>query len=156
MVNTIGCVYESNGKAGFGGLFRDHEGKWLLGYYGKLNSVSVLEAEFWGIYRGLTIMFEKGYNNIHIETDSLAAVQLINADSTEVHPNSTLIYDSRMLLRHTQSVISHIYREANSSADHLARLGAEQEENLVVTEMSPPSVRIFVHDDWLRRSHARD
>lgn len=96
MVNTNGCVYESNGKAGFGGLFRDHEGKWLLGYYGKFNSVSVLEAELWGIYWGLTIMFEKGYNNIHIETDSLAAVQLINADSTEVHPNSTLIYDSRM------------------------------------------------------------
>lgn len=155
-LNTDGCFYESNGKAGFGGLFRDHDGQWLLGFYGKLTCDSSLETEIWGIYRGLTIMLERGYNNIHIESDSLSAVQLINGDHPSTHPLNSLIGDSRLLLRRTQFQISHIFREANTSADHLARLGAEQQEAMVVTEESPQSVRIFVRDDWLGRSHVRD
>lgn len=43
---------------------------------------------------------------------------------------------TQVLLRHTQSSVTHIYREANRSADHMARLGAEQPEDLVVTEES--------------------
>lgn len=101
-------------------------------------------------------MIEKGYCNIQVESDSLTAVKLINEDATGDHPNNSLIQDSRMLLESTQSSLAHIYREANSSADHLARKGAEQLEDLIVTEESPQSVHIFVRDDWLGRSLFRD
>lgn len=36
-LNTDGCRYGSTGKAGFGGIFRDHKGIWVLGNYGKLS-----------------------------------------------------------------------------------------------------------------------
>lgn len=136
-LNTDGCLYESNRKVGFGGLFRDHVGMWLLGYYGKLNCNSRLETELWGIYRGLTIMLEKGYSNVQIESDSLMAVQLINEGATGYNLHHALALDSNVLLRRTQSTLTHIYREANSSAGHMPRLGAEQHENLVVTEEAP-------------------
>lgn len=36
------------------------KGDWILGYYRKTTCESNLEAEIWGIYRGLTIILEKG------------------------------------------------------------------------------------------------
>lgn len=81
-------------------------------------------------------MLEKGYSNVHLKSDSLMAVQMINEGTTEDHPYHALAFDSKVLLRHNQSSLTRIYREANRSADHMARLGAEQPEDLVVTKDS--------------------
>lgn len=43
----------------------------------------------------------------------------------------------------------------NSSVDDLARLGAEQMEQLVVTETPPPSVGYYVLEDALGVRHLR-
>lgn len=48
-LNTNGYWYDSNKAAGFGGLFRDDQGKWCLGYYGELTCTSSFEAELWRI-----------------------------------------------------------------------------------------------------------
>lgn len=61
--NMDGCYYEFNKKAGFGGVFRDSSGKWILGFYGKATSTCGFEAELWAIYRGVTIILEKGMYN---------------------------------------------------------------------------------------------
>lgn len=45
--------------------------------------------------------------------------------------------------------LNHIYRQANQSADHLARIGAEQLEDLVTADDSPQSVRNFLLEDGL-------
>lgn len=100
-LNTDGCMYLTNDKAGFGGLFRDHMGKWLLGYYGKIRSTSSLETELVGIYRGLTIMHEKGYQNVQVESDSMEAVKLVNEGNAIGHPHQALIQDANVLLRGT-------------------------------------------------------
>ncbi|KAI8545912.1 hypothetical protein RHMOL_Rhmol07G0074100 [Rhododendron molle] len=155
-LNTNGCLYESTTKAGFGSLFRDHRGIWILGYYGKLGTSSVLETEIWGIYRGLTIMLEKGLSNVSIETDSQMAVKLITEGPPAGHPQQALIEDSRVLMTRTQSTLGHNFRQANQSADNLAHLGAKQESDLVVTEETPPSVRLFVLEDAMGIGHLRN
>lgn len=134
-LNTDGCLYESTKKAGYGGLFGNHQGQ-CYGYYGKLECNSSLETEIWAIYRGRTIMIARGYSNIRIESDSSHAVQLITDGPNDKHPLFAMITDARMLLARTFSALSHISREANQSADHLAHMGAEQTEALVVTEDS--------------------
>ncbi|KAI8545761.1 hypothetical protein RHMOL_Rhmol07G0063400 [Rhododendron molle] len=55
----------------------------------------------------------------------LIAIHLIN--------EGALAEDSKILTAHMGSTLVHIYCEANQSADHLARLGDEQEEDLVKT-----------------------
>lgn len=47
------------------------------------------------------------------------------------------------------TTLSHIYRDANQWADHLAWLGAEQDENLVVSIDIPISIREFMIRDSL-------
>lgn len=69
-LNTDGSYYESTGKADFGGLFIDHKSGWLKGYYGKLRYNTSLETELWSIYRGLTMILEKGWSFVCIEIDS--------------------------------------------------------------------------------------
>lgn len=76
-LDTDGWWYETNGKGGFGGIFRDQKGDWILGYYGKLTCDSSLEAEIWGIYRGLTIILEKGLTNIRTELNQNLLLRLV-------------------------------------------------------------------------------
>lgn len=46
-----------------------------------------------------------------------------------------------------RATLAYIYRQANQSADHLARLEAEQEEDF--TKDSPQSIHRFVIEDAL-------
>ncbi|KAG5527523.1 hypothetical protein RHGRI_028433 [Rhododendron griersonianum] len=55
--------------------------------------------------------------------------------------------DANMLLNRIESRLSHIFREANQCASHLARMGAEQIaeqiESLVLTQ-APLSLTVFL------------
>lgn len=146
-LNTDGCWYESTRKAGFGGLFRNAHGEWELGYYGRMIANSSLETEIWSIYRGLTIVLEKGLTNVQIHSDSQTAVLLFNDGATLNHPQSNIINDGHYLLSRTGCTLIHTYRSANACADFLAGLGAEQEEELVVTNSPPLGIREFMRRD---------
>ncbi|KAG5564215.1 hypothetical protein RHGRI_000421 [Rhododendron griersonianum] len=93
-LNTDGCWYESNSKLGFGGLFRDSKGNWILGFFGKLVCDSSLEVELWAIYRGFTIILEKSLANVTIESDSLVVVELINEGTPGNHAQSIIITEA--------------------------------------------------------------
>lgn len=60
-----------------------------------------------------------------------------------------------MQMVNTCASISYIHHQANQSADHLARLGAEQARKLVVTEETSPSEGQFELEDGLRFGHLR-
>lgn len=148
-LNTDGSWYESNRKAGFGGIFRNEQGGWELGYFGRMTANSSLQTEIWSIYRGLTIILEKGWANMSIESDSQTAVILFNEGANPNHPQSNILNDGKYLLGRTGCTLTHTYREANQCADFLARLGAEQDEELVVTANPPQGIREFMTRDRL-------
>lgn len=112
-LNTDGCWYESIGKAGFGGIFRNERGEWELGNFGRMMASSSLETELWSIYRGLTIILERGLYDVQIESDSQTAVILFNEGANTTHPHSNIINDGKYLLERTRSNLTHIYRGAN-------------------------------------------
>lgn len=62
----------------------------------------------------------------------------------------------KALLAHTASNLSHIFREANQSTDHLAHMGAEQAKDLLLVEDSPQSIWQFVPEDGLDVGRFRD
>lgn len=76
-LNTDGSSKGDPGQSRYGGLLRDEAGTWLWGYHGYLGNCTSLEAELWGLYRGLTIIMQKGLANIEMETDSQLAMKLI-------------------------------------------------------------------------------
>ncbi|KAL7243119.1 hypothetical protein ACSBR1_015521 [Camellia fascicularis] len=133
-LNADGCAKESLGKADFGGLFRDTKSSWILGYSGKLDVATSLEAEIWAIYHGTTIIHEKGWRNVIIETDCQDVVNLINEGA---HPNCSyraLVEDIKFLTSRMDCIIKHIFQEANQCADTLAHMRENQVEDLKIYE----------------------
>ncbi|KAI8573825.1 hypothetical protein RHMOL_Rhmol01G0305500 [Rhododendron molle] len=59
-------------------------------------------------------------------------------------------------MNRTNTLIAHIFRSANQSADQLARVGEEQDKELVVQNDMPISIREFVLRDSLQLRQVLD
>ncbi|GMP95759.1 hypothetical protein CsSME_00044682 [Camellia sinensis var. sinensis] len=142
-LNTDGCAKNEPGQAGFGGLFQDERRQWVLGYTRKLESTTSLQAKLWAIYRGLTIILEKGWREIQVKTDCKVTVNRITTSDEQLqnYPFRALLFDIKALLQRTECHITHIYREGNKYADELARLGVAQAVNLEVYDDPPQSLQ---------------
>ncbi|GMP98855.1 hypothetical protein CsSME_00046579 [Camellia sinensis var. sinensis] len=141
-LNTDGCSKRDPNQSGYGGLLSDKVGTWLWGYRGYLGNCTSLKAELWGLYRGLTIIMQKGMANIEIEIDSQLAMKLTKDGVESTSPYRALIEDVNFMPRRCNCSIQHIPREANQCADALANIGANQTEHLVFQE-DPPKLCLF-------------
>ena len=50
-MNTDGSFTVGQDKASFGELFRDDQGRWLIGYNGQVENMKIL----WSIHKGLLL-----------------------------------------------------------------------------------------------------
>lgn len=75
--------------------------------------------------------------NFKIEADSKEAVDLITAGADPNKPHRVLVENSKLLLSRTGSITTYIYKDDNQCMVHLARLGADQDEPLVIGEEAP-------------------
>ncbi|CAN4097147.1 unnamed protein product [Withania somnifera] len=135
-INTDGSFMPNSGLAGYGGVARDDQGRWLGGYFGRLGMVatSCLTAELWAIHGGLTIAKNYNLKKVIIETDSSHALMLLSVgDVVDSHPDHAVIEECRRLLSELGISIMHTLRQANNCADHLAKLGRmQQDEDMVI------------------------
>jgi ribonuclease HI len=74
-INTDGDV--QHGVAGCGGVLRDHRGHWIKGFARNVSTTSAFNAELWGAYDGLCLARRRGFVNIELQLDSLAAMKAI-------------------------------------------------------------------------------
>ncbi|KAF5933818.1 hypothetical protein HYC85_029989 [Camellia sinensis] len=154
-MNTDGSSKGDPGDGGFGGLIRDERGMWLCGYFGKLTNCTCIEAEILALYRGLTIAFEKGYKDLSIETDSQYAIDMLKGNVEVFSPLRSLVEDSKFLIRRCGFLIQHVKREGNMSANGLAKMGANQNEVLVVMDDPPEEIRGQLVADMVGQSYLR-
>ncbi|KAL7191554.1 hypothetical protein ACSBR2_023602 [Camellia fascicularis] len=127
---------------------------WLWGYYGKLGHCTSLEAELWAIYKGLTILFQKGVTNVEIESDSAQAISNIQQGPT--HNSPFINEDAKFLLNRCNCSLGHTMREGNKVAGKLANLGVAQDDHVVILEDSPEAVRSLLIDDMTGNYVVRD
>ncbi|KAF7834439.1 WEB family protein [Senna tora] len=123
-VNVDGSCWENDMSISCGGIIRDAEKRWVMGFAKNLGKGNVLLAEMWGIRMGLQIARNNGLSNITIETDSLAAIKLIKGNTSESHPLYAITEDiKRMLFSNGSMNLVHIPRNANKVADTMAKQG---------------------------------
>ncbi|KAA3475886.1 RNA-directed DNA polymerase (Reverse transcriptase) [Gossypium australe] len=82
-LSTDGAVNNISGAAAAGGVARDHEGNWILGFNRFLGNCTPIEAEFWGILDGILILLNKGYKRINIMSDNIEVVQNLSTLDSE-------------------------------------------------------------------------
>ncbi|KAH1038645.1 hypothetical protein J1N35_040388 [Gossypium stocksii] len=77
-LNTDGVVLRTSRRAVAGGVVRDSNGNWVMGYNCFLGNCSIFDAELWGILDGLKLIQRRGRNNVIIHFDSLEVVKAIH------------------------------------------------------------------------------
>jgi len=76
-LSTNGVVAKDSGYAATGGVARDRDGNWIMGFNRFLGVCSPFEVEVWGILNETLILFNKGYRRIIIMTDNLEIAQIL-------------------------------------------------------------------------------
>ncbi|MBA0585625.1 hypothetical protein Gorai_016393 [Gossypium raimondii] len=94
-LNTDGSVKYVDMFATGGGLLRDHNGTWIVGFTRYLGNCEVIDSELWGVLDGLQITLDRSFRKVIIRTNNLEAVNLIHEGVRE-GSNSALI--TRILL----------------------------------------------------------
>ncbi|KAF7824601.1 putative ribonuclease H-like domain-containing protein [Senna tora] len=123
-VNVDGSCWENDMSIRCGGVIRDAEKKWVMGFAKNLGKGNVLLADLWGIRMGLQIAWNNGLSTITIESDSLAAIKMIKGNTYESHPLYAITEDiKRMLISNGSVNLVHISRNANKVADTMAKQG---------------------------------
>src|ERR1044072_7715191 len=108
--------------AACGGVLRDHYGAFVQAFSRKIGVCSALQAELWGILWGLRYAHRKGISHVFIESDSSSSISLMSSGCDDSHPCAPLVREIQStLLIFTQVRWGHIFREANSVANALAK-----------------------------------
>ncbi|KAF7838458.1 reverse transcriptase [Senna tora] len=130
-LNTDGSC--QNNLIGGGGIIRDANGNWIHGFKKFLGEGDCLLAELWAIVEGVNLAKHLHCDKLIVESDSLSAVNLINAvECGKSHRFSTLVSICRaILLGFSEAKVVHIHREGNACADILAKLAITTNSDLV-------------------------
>ena len=143
-------------SSGGGIIIRDCQGDVVqanTNYYGRTSS---LKAEVLALRNGLQLCIESNYNNILVETDSKTLVEmtLCRMKWPLRHQKDLKKICSLFLMHNFQ--IRHIFREANSVADHLANMGADNKINAAINPSAiEPRLKGLIHLDKNNFSYVR-
>lgn len=123
--------------SGAGGVVRDSDGNWLRGFCRYLGHTNSLLAELWAVRDGLRMAKSLDITALVVELDAKSVLDLIWGTGK---PNGVLmpiILDCRELSRGFSRFRSiHTFREGNSVADSLAKLGRERTLPMPHSEIS--------------------
>ncbi|XP_027171546.1 uncharacterized protein LOC113771125 [Coffea eugenioides] len=119
-LNTNASV--SQGRATGGGILRDSSGRVVFAFYKEFGDTKVLTAEGLALLQGLQFCQERQVQGLLVEVDSQVLVHLIQSGTVSKWPLCNMLRRIRHLLASLASSCSHIFQEANSSADLMANL----------------------------------
>ena len=119
-LNTDASVLQ--GRAYGGGLLRDHKGRLIFVYYKEFGEANVVLVERFLLLYGLQICKNRMVDNLLVEVDSVSLVRLVTSKMVSKWPLCNVLRRIRALLWGFPLSVTHIFREANTSADRLVAL----------------------------------
>ncbi|GAU24906.1 hypothetical protein TSUD_116310 [Trifolium subterraneum] len=142
-VDVDGSSFNNPGRSDFGGILRDSNENWLLGFSGFIGISTSLCVELQAILNGLKIAQAEGFRNIIIESDSTLADNFSCHETSQFHPYTTLIQQIRHLHQWDCNVsFQHTLREGNERVDWLAKTGASSNDTLKILNSCPPRLSL--------------
>ncbi|MFQ6624568.1 hypothetical protein Gotur_003309 [Gossypium turneri] len=146
-LSTDGAVARDSGYAATGGVARDRDGNWIVGFNRFLGVCSPFEVEVWAILDGILILLNKGYKQIIIMTDNLEVEQILNDMDLEDSGITVLRRTLRILHSEGEWRIKHIPRNQNLVADRLAKLSLSWKSSLQVIDEAPRDILDLLQED---------
>lgn len=148
-LNYDGSCMCKTGKSSIGGIFRDHNAEFLLGYAESIGQSNSTVAELAALVRGLEIVQENGWTHIWLEGDSKSLVDII-AKRKEVKCRQVQMQVERINLiipEMENCIVTHIYREGNRAADKFAQMGHQLKKPQIWRHIPPNQLLRIVDED---------
>ena len=125
-LNTDGAASGPTNRASCGGLIRNDQGNWLMGFSRNIGQANSFMAECWALRDGLLLCLQQNLQNIVIELDASALVAALNSPMYVNAVVSPLFDDCRQLVgQFSRCCIRHIDRKStrlNSSHNQRSRM----------------------------------
>lgn len=147
-LNTDGSRTSYTGMASASGVFRNHNGSWVTGFYTKIGTTNSFAAELWGLQEGLKIATNRGFMKLLAETVSLSMVQALDKEAPSRPETDVLIMDCLSLIRQLHDFkLTHTFREGNHCLDRLANMGHNGRWGTTLLALPPDEIKgILDHD----------
>jgi len=138
-LNFDGASEGNLSKAGHGGIFRNHEGKPLLLYFGSIGWDTNNSAELEGLWQGMSLANQHNFHPVIIEEDSqilinmATQIQMGTPDSkvaTSWRLEARLELIERQIKNKRAITFIHVKREGNKVVDLLANTGVKHDQVL--------------------------
>lgn len=133
-LNTNGAYKKHPNGIGLEGVFKDHTGRWILGFQKKYVANSPLHVELQAIYQGLQIATKFDLLPLEVEIDSTEAINALNHDHVVF---SNIVYAYRSLMPHQKALLlRHNLCERNKVAHLLAKDATNEQYKQLNPEVS--------------------
>ncbi|CAH2041865.1 unnamed protein product [Thlaspi arvense] len=149
-LNYDGSCKCKTGKSSIGGILRNHNAEFLLGYAEPIGRTTSTVAELAALRRGLELVLENGWNDVWLEGDSKSLVEMIAKRKVNVVRSEAEIHVREinvMILELNKCMVTHVYREGNRAADKFAQLGHHLKTPHVWRNVPPGEVLRVMHQE---------
>ena len=127
-LNIDGSALGNPSKASCSGIIRNDREDWLGGFSRCIGVTTSFIAKLWALRDGLNLCHNMNLQDVDIQIDAKAAVDVISNPSFSNRIFMPIVDDCRQLIAQPGQVrIGHCYHEANSCANFLARKAALQD-----------------------------
>ncbi|KAL5844206.1 hypothetical protein ACOSQ4_010164 [Xanthoceras sorbifolium] len=148
-LNVDGGMCNKGGLIYTGGVIRDANSCWLGGYSLNRGMGNVLDAEFWGLFEGLSYAWKAGFRNVLIESDFKSLVELLGKDEISNHPLLSIILRCKKMMNNDWNChVRHVYRECNRLANDMAYLGHKMDLGKLEFKDPPDEVLKTLQEDY--------
>ncbi|KAK8511943.1 hypothetical protein V6N12_074632 [Hibiscus sabdariffa] len=146
-LNVDGAVSSTSSMASAGGLFRDTDGRWLLGFNKFMGVTSPLFAELCAIYVGLKVAWDNWFEYVQVQSNWLEVVKLLQ-DHNLVGNSLSLVREIDYY-RNKCWVTEFIWipRAANKPADSLAKCTDSLHPAISILEEPPDFLLPLLAED---------
>ena len=109
-LNTDGSCSELHGLVGYGGVVRNDDGQWVVGFNKRIGVTSSFAIELWGIREGLKLCCNLNIHCLEIEMDAKSIVDVLRNVDYVNNIISPILDDCRQLItRFHQVRIKHCF-----------------------------------------------
>lgn len=105
-LDTYRAVNSNKPQAGFAGVLRDHEGKWIMGCAGHYQLSNVIDNELMTLLHGLQIAVKHNLTPLEIHMDAQEVITTLQTPAINYSP---LLNDCKFLIQQLSNpLVSHI------------------------------------------------
>ncbi|MBA0569993.1 hypothetical protein Golob_003684, partial [Gossypium lobatum] len=104
-----------------GGLLRDQNGEWIIGFNKYLGNCAVFDSKLWGILDSLKLALDQRFENVLIQFNNLVTINMIK-DGIYGNSNSALVRRIYTILKlFNLWSLQHISREDDKLVDKIVK-----------------------------------